>query len=112
MDFIDEYGCEDWVEAFTKAIISHVCPFAEKILVEDMDEHYIYLGVKDLGGLSRKAEEKKFLLRYLDDTETPNNLLFFYILYLVQDGYMERRDYGAYEIVRCSDLIKCYRLDD
>lgn len=136
MNVYDHCGCDEWVEAFVKAVFTHAKIEAEEIVIYDMDYKRISISAEVWDSTLEPDEydeepggwvSKSYTIKYFEEDESWRNFILSYILYDDErvtieeqrpDGSICRYDApthiedGAYKIVARRGKAKCIRLDD
>ena len=90
MNIYDDCGCDEWVEAFVKAVFSHAKIEAEEIVIYDMDNKRIFIRAEIWDATIAPDEyddepvgwvEKTYTIKYYQEDEPWRKFLLSYVLY-------------------------------
>lgn len=136
MNVYDSCGCDEWVEAFVKAVFTHAKIEAEEIVIYDMDYKRIFIRAEVWDSTLEPDEDdeepggwvdKSYTIKYFEEDERWRNFTLSYILYddervmieeqkpdgsICRYGAPTHIEDGAYKIVARRGNPKCIRLDD
>ena len=134
MKIYDKCGCDEWVEAFVKAVFSHAKIKVAEIVIDDMDYKRIFVRAEVWDATLEPDEydeepggwvEKRYTIKYVEEDEPWRKFILSYVLYddertMVEveqpDGSICRYDTptyiddGTYKIVARWGKAKCIRL--